>query len=106
MDQRLIDIGIRRGRLIERIARQRALLGEQLQPVRGVLDATDRGIARVRTGVDYLRQRPELVVAAIALLIILKPRRVWRWAKRGFVAWRTWRAVRGQLAVFGLRSRG
>lgn len=105
MDQRLIDIGIRRGRLIERIARQRALLGEQLQPVSSVLGAADRGIAGVRTGIDYLRRRPELVVAALALLIILKPRRVWRWAKRGFVLWRTWRAVRVQLAAFGLRAR-
>ena len=105
MDQRLIDIGIRRGRLIERIARQRALLGEQLQPVRSVLDATDRSIAGVRSGIAYLRQHPTIIVAAVALLVVLKPRRVWRWAQRGFVVWRTWRALRSQLAAFGLRSR-
>lgn len=105
MNQRLIDIGIRRGRLIERIASQRALLGEQLQPVRSVLNATDRGIAGVRSGIAYLRQHPGIVIATVALLVILKPRRAWRWAQRGFVVWRTWRMVRDQLAAFGLRAR-
>jgi uncharacterized protein YjiS (DUF1127 family) len=106
MTQQLIDLGIRRGRLIERIASQRALLGQQLQPVRNVLAATDRGVAGVRAGIEFLRQHPGLIVVAVALLAILKPRRTWRWAQRGFIAWRTWRAARNQLAALSLWSRG
>lgn len=104
MARRLIEIGIRRGRLIERIARQRELLGQQMQPVRSALHGADRGIAGLRAGVDYVRQHSALVLAAAALLTILTPRRSWCWAQRGFLAWRTWRAVRRQLATLGLRE--
>lgn len=106
MTEQLIDVGIRRGRLIERIAGQRALLGRQLQPLCNALQTTDRGIAVVRTGIGFLRQRPGLVLAAVALLVILKPRHAWRWAKRGFFAWQIGRKVRDQLAAFSGRSRG
>ena len=105
MTQQLIDIAVRRGRLIERIAGQRALLGQQLQPIRSALHTTDQGIAGVRAGVNFVRQRPGLVAAAVALLVILKPRRVLRWGQRGFVAWRTWRTIRRQLTVLGWHAR-
>ncbi|MFZ2855289.1 MAG: YqjK-like family protein [Rhodocyclaceae bacterium] len=104
MAQRLIEIGVRRGRLIERIASQRALLGQQLEPVRSALHSADRASAGLRAGIGYLRQHPGIVLAAVAVLAILKPRRTWRWAQRGFVAWRAWRAVRAQLAAFGSRG--
>lgn len=104
MAQRLIEIGIRRGRLIERIASQRTLLGEQLAPVRSALHGADRGIAGLRAGIDYIRQHTTIVLAAAALLTIVTPRRSWRWAQRGFLVWRTWRAVRRQLAMLGLHK--
>ena len=67
MAQRLIEIGIRRGRLIERIASQRELLGQQMQPVRSALHTADRGVAGLRAGIDYLRQHTAIVLAAAAL---------------------------------------
>lgn len=103
MNQALVDIAIRRGRLIERIANQRTALSRELQPVCGVLHTADQGIARVRTATAFLKNHPGFVLAAVALLVALKPRRVWRWAKRGFLVWRTWRSLRGQLAGIGLR---
>jgi hypothetical protein len=104
MNQQLIDIGIRRGRLLERIASQRTALARQLEPVRSVLSVADRGLASLRTATDSVRQHPGLALAALTLLAIVKPRRAWRWARRGFVAWRAWLALRDQLEVFGLRS--
>jgi hypothetical protein len=104
MNQKLIDISIRRGRLIERIAYQRAALGRDMQPICGVLRTADHTIARVRTATNFLKKHPGLVLAAAALLASLKPRRVWRWAKRGFVVWRTWKTLRKQLATLGLRA--
>lgn len=103
MNQKLIDIGIRRGRLIERIANQRAILGRDIQPICGALQTTDHAIARVRSATSFLKKHPGLVLAAVALFAALKPRSVWRWAKRGFVVWRTWKILREQLAGIGLR---
>jgi hypothetical protein len=104
MNQKLIDIGIRRGRLIERIANQRAALGRDIQPICGALHTTDQAIARVRTATRFLKKHPGLVLAAVALFVALKPGRVWRWAKRGFLVWRTWRSLRTQLASLGMRA--
>lgn len=103
MNQALIDIGIRRGRLLERIANQRAALGRDVQPVCDVLQSVDHGIACVRTATGFLKTHPGVVLATLTLLLALKPRRVWRWAKRGFVAWRTWRMLRAQFSHLGLR---
>lgn len=104
MNQRLIDVGIRRGRLLERIATQRAQLNDQLSPVVAVLDAADLAVARVRTASDFARRHPTGIAAAIALLVLLKPRRAWQWTSRAFVAWRSWRALRQQLVAFGILS--
>ena len=96
MSQALIDIGIRRGRLLERIAHQRAALNRDVQPVCDVLQSVDHGIARVRTVTAFLKSHPGLVLAAVTLLVVLKPRRAWRLAKRGFLAWRLWQTLREQ----------
>lgn len=98
MNQALIDIGIRRGRLLERIVHQRAALSRDVQPVCSVLHTADQAVARVRTVTGFLRSHPGLVLAAVALLVVLKPRRAWRLAKRGFVAWRLWLTLREQFA--------
>lgn len=105
MNRRLIDIGIRRGRLIERISTQRAQLGRQLQPVATVLNTADQAVAGIRTGADFARRHPTAIAATVALLVLLKPRRAWRWAGRAFIAWRSWRALREQLVAFGILPR-
>jgi hypothetical protein len=106
MNQELIDLAIERGRLIERISSQRQLLGQQLQPVGDTLHATDRVVATVRNGCIYVRQNPHVVIAAVAVLVVLQPRRVWRWTRRGFFAWRTWRMLRREMAELGLVAPG
>lgn len=98
MSHQLADIALRRGRLLERIAGQRADLGRRMQPVKQVLDGVDRGVLGVRRGARYLKNHPGIVVACLAALAVLKPRRVWRWGRRGFIAWRTWRALRLRVA--------
>lgn len=103
MNQALIDIGIRRGRLLERIAHQRAALSRDVQPVCRVLHTADQAVARVRTASDFLKSHPGLVLAAVALLVVLKPRRAWHLAKRGFLVWRLWRTLREQFARIELR---
>ncbi|WP_300449184.1 YqjK-like family protein [Accumulibacter sp.] len=104
MKQEEIDLAVRRGRLLERISMQRGTLGQQLQPVGDALRTVDRGLAGVRRGRDYLGQHPEIVVAGAAALVVLQPKRLWRWTRRGFFFWRTWRLLRRQLHALGLAS--
>ncbi|MQY51842.1 hypothetical protein HCX48_04180 [Rhodocyclus tenuis] len=101
----LIDIGVRRGRLLERIARQRADLGAQLAPVRDGLRTTDRALTWVRLIADGVRRHPAVVAAAVAVFVVLKPVRLWRWGRRALFAWRAWRALRSRLdsLVAGVR---
>lgn len=103
MNPRRIEIAVRRGRLIERIAVQRAALGMQLQPVSHALGIVDRVVAATRAGASYLRQHPAIVGGVVALLAAIRPRRAWRWGRRGFVAWRSWRAMRERFRVLESR---
>ncbi len=99
MNQELIDLAIERGRLIERISNQRQLLGQQLQPLGAGLATADRAIASVRQGCAYVKQHPEMVTIGVAVLVVLQPRRVWRWSQRVFFVWRTWRMLRKQIGI-------
>lgn len=105
MNQPRIDLAIERGRLIERISNQRQRLGEQLQPVGASLQTADRAVTTLRNGSNYLKQHPEVVTVAVAVLVVVQPRRVWRWGKRGFFVWRSWRMLRRQLLDLGLLAR-
>ena len=102
MNQELIELAIKRGRLIERISNQRQLLARELQPLSDALQTADRATATVRTGTTYVKQHPEIVALGIAVLIVVKPARVWRWSKRGYFAWRAFGTLRRQLTDLGL----
>ncbi|MGE5385322.1 MAG: YqjK family protein [Betaproteobacteria bacterium] len=92
--QRALELATRRGELTILIAAQREALANNLQPVATVLNVGDRA----RDGVDWLKNHPALVAVAAAAVVIAKPRGVWRWAKRGFVLFRGWKALRAKLA--------
>ncbi|MHB1248927.1 MAG: YqjK family protein [Polaromonas sp.] len=105
MNQSLIELHQQRGRLLERIASQRAALAWQLQPLRSASDTADRVLALLRGGVEYLKSHPLPVALAVLALVLLKPRRALRWAGRGLFLWRSWRALRTWLPA-SLRGRG
>ncbi|WP_301103035.1 YqjK-like family protein [Propionivibrio sp.] len=88
--------------MLERIDTQRAALGQELRPVRSALDTVDRLLARVLAGVDYLKTHPSIAALAIVALLIMKPRRAYRWSTRAFSAWQIWRILRDKLAMSGL----
>ena len=103
MTQGIESIQLRRGRLLERIATQRDTLKSDLQPVVASLAATDRLWARARAGTDYVAQHLGVSLLTVAALIAIKPRRAWRWAKRGLFAWQSWRALSRRFYAFGQR---
>ncbi|WP_295957397.1 YqjK family protein [Rhodoferax sp.] len=82
-----------RARLTERIQAQRANLARELVPLQRITRAGNTLSALVDEAVAYVRERPLAMSALAAGLLLLKPKGVWRWAKRGFFIWRGWRAV-------------
>lgn len=105
MNHLLSDLHVRRGRLIERIATQRATLGREMRPAYNLLYKVDRLVVRVHLIIDYVKQHPSVVVLGVAGLFFIKIERAWRWAKRGFFAWQTWRALCNRVLVSRLSAR-
>lgn len=102
MASREIELAQKRGRLQERIAQQRALIAAQMPPIASALDTADRTLAVGRAGIAFVKDNPVQVGVAFAVLAILRPRRMWRWGRRAFVAWGLWRKLRDKLGATGL----
>ena len=98
------ELHLRRGRLLERIAAQRATLSRNAQPIRIALDKTDRLLERTNKAADYVKRHPSLAALTIATALAMKTDRIWRWTKRGLFAWQTWRTLRGKLQIFNFRG--
>jgi hypothetical protein len=103
MNSTLNEIHLRRGRLLERIASQRTMLTLDAQPVSAAFDKADHVINWVRSGVAYVKQHPGVVTLAVAGLVIVNKGRFWRWAKRGFIAWKTFSTLRARFLAFGFQ---
>jgi hypothetical protein len=89
MNARALELASRRGALRERIDAQRAALGVHAD---GLAAAGARADALLR-GVDWLKQHPLAVGAAVLALVVARPRRAWRWGGRALFLWRGWRSV-------------
>lgn len=103
MNRQLNEIHLRRGRLLERIATQRADLGRNLRPVHASLSKIDRVIGRIRSVTDYIKRHPSIAALAVAGLFAVRKEGAWRWTKRAFFAWRAWRAFGDKLSVLASR---
>jgi hypothetical protein len=85
--RRLDQIHARRDRLLAKAAAQREEVALLLAPLHAPLAVADKGL----TVAAYLREHPSIVVVAVAALIVLSPKRAFRWARRAFAAWRGYR---------------
>ena len=103
MNPGLNELHLRRGRLLERIAAQRAALRRDAQPLYGALYKTDRVLARVHSAVEYVKKHPSIAMLATAALFFVRGKGIWGLAKRGFLAWRIWQTFSKKLAA--LRGR-
>ncbi|HMV00501.1 MAG TPA: YqjK-like family protein [Rhodocyclaceae bacterium] len=93
MTDRRLELAQRRGELRARCARQRDDLAENFWPLERALVGVDKLVA----GGRWVRDHPKPVAAFAIGLLLARPRRAWRWAKRGFLLWRGWRALRRKL---------
>ncbi|MCX7166422.1 MAG: YqjK family protein [Rhodocyclales bacterium] len=44
-------------------------------------------------GARWVRRNPQILVAAGIALVVARPKRAWRWARRAFVGWQMWRKL-------------
>lgn len=93
MNERLLQLAARQGLLKARIEAQRLSLAEQTEPLETALARGDA----VLQGVDWLKHHPVAIAAAVAAVVVARPRKAWRWAKRGFFVWRSWQGIRDLL---------
>lgn len=90
MSAKAIELAVRRGALAERIASQRAALKQHASG----LETLCAGGDTLLLGVDWLKHHPAAVGAAVFAVVLARPRRAWRWARRGIFLWRGWRSLR------------
>lgn len=96
MNEKLLELAARRGALGVRIAAQRAALVHHSTGLEVLLGKGDTALR----GLDWLKQHPLVVGAAVAAAAVIRPRRAWRLVKRGFLVWRGWRAVSNTLGLY------
>jgi len=87
VNERLLALALKRARLIERAAREREDLAHALQSLSQPLGFLDRCLGVVRFIID----RPPLLGGVALLLAWLRPRRAFKWARRGFGVWQGYR---------------
>lgn len=87
MNLRLLAIEAKRARLIERAARERADVAQTLQSWAQPLAFIDRCLGAVR----FVIVRPPLVAGAVLAFALLRPRRAFKWARRAWALWRSYR---------------
>jgi len=81
---------LRRERLLLRSAALRVQLARDAQGLATPLAIADT----VGDAARWLWRHPEWPLGALVMLVVLRPRRAWRWASRGWWAWRLWQRGR------------
>lgn len=89
------ELMLRRGQLLLRSTQLRAQWGKQVQGLRRPLGVADEA----RAGVQWLLRNPVWPLAALAVVVVLRPRRVWRLAGLGLGAFSAYQRAQGLLAT-------
>lgn len=87
MNARLLDLALRKQRLqfkSDALREQWRQHAQGLAPAFGVAD-------QVRAGADWLGRHPEVLLGAGVAIAVARPRALWRWMRRGAIAWQFWR---------------
>lgn len=79
-------LDIKRQALINRISAQRQNCRRITEELRHPLEVADKGISVTH----YIVQRPLILIAAVGVLVIAKPRRIISGFRTGIKAWQIW----------------
>lgn len=83
MNKKSTRLAERRERLVAQAAAQRTVLAQNLEPWRAPLALADRGVAALR----YARRNPALLVGAMLMIAVLRPKRLGRGLGPAWTAW-------------------
>jgi len=88
--RRLMEMALRKERLVERGAAQRAAIGRGFGELQGPIAVADRAVSLGR----FVRTHPLLVAVAVAALVAMRGRGLLALAGRAYSIWRLWRWLR------------
>jgi YqjK-like protein len=94
MSEKLTRLAKRRAALVARSAHQRETVARAAEAWHKPLALADRGISAL----GHLVKHPLLMAGSVAVVVALRPRKILRWAQRGWLAWRIVRGVRSRLS--------
>lgn len=92
MNKTLLQLAVRRERILALAASQRGTVAQHIEPWRMPLALADQGI----TVLHYLKRHPEGIVGLALLLVALRPGRVATWLGRGWVSWQLLQSLRSK----------
>lgn len=95
MNAKLVELALRKQRLQLRSADQRAALIRYTEGVQPVL----RGVDRIADGVRWTRDHAPILSGIGVFLLVVRPRAMLRWARRGWIGWQLVRRVRNLIAT-------
>jgi hypothetical protein len=85
-----VELALEKQRLQFQIADQRDALARHVAGLKPLFDAADQ----ITAGARWVKHHPEVVAGGVLLAAAVRSgvrRFLWRWGRRGFVAWRLWR---------------
>ncbi len=97
MTPRQLELALKRQRLEWQAQSQREDLGRHLQVFLPAFGAADK----VRAGAKFLRTHPAWLAGGAVLLVVLRPRKAWRWGRRGVMVWSLWKKLQNKLGAAG-----
>ena len=95
MRERLLALAEKRTRLAARAESERATLNTLLAPADAAASLAASVLRLARGVLDQAARYPLGVVAGMALLVALRPKRAITWLSRGWSLWRLYRGARG-----------
>lgn len=92
MNEKLIRLAERRECLVAQAAVQRIALAQNAEPWRAPLARVDQGLAALR----FIKSHPTWIVGSVVLLAALRPGRIGKWLRGGWVTWQMMQKLLGR----------
>jgi hypothetical protein len=92
-----IALALRKARLLGQIEAQRQRIAVELSKFKKPLAAADK----VLSGVQYVKERPWIAGLAAVSVVVAGRKKLFTWARRGWLAWQAWSQARKWLQSQG-----
>ncbi len=94
MNPRIVELALKKQRLQLQAAAQRVRILHAIESVSPAFGAADK----LRSAVGWAKAHPEVLVGTGIVVLVARPRFLFRWAKRGFFIWEGVRRLRSTIA--------